>query len=287
LGWLVATYRDRPAIWHSGGIDGFATMSFVLTRDRIGVLVCANASNAGLPVGLQFELADRLLEEEPRPWLDRLHQQEEKAKEAKQDASKKERTVPGTSPSHPLQDYVGDYEHPGYGSLRVREGSSRELTFVLGELDLSATHRHFDTWTARYEALDIDFPVTFFTDADGLITEALAGLESLVAPIRFRRVPDLRLTDPAFLARLAGRYALADVVLEVALGPGGKLSASVAGQPSFHLEPTQGTAFVVDGAPGERLEFTVGESGPAAEVHTSSGVFARSDGDVPIAPAPA
>ncbi|MCW2573293.1 MAG: hypothetical protein JWO88_3351, partial [Frankiales bacterium] len=30
LGWLVACFRGRPMLYHSGGIDGFSTQSFLL-----------------------------------------------------------------------------------------------------------------------------------------------------------------------------------------------------------------------------------------------------------------
>ena len=48
-------------------------------------------------------------------------------------------------------------------------------------------HRHFDTWTARYEPFDMEFPITFVTDADGDVAEVVVPLEPMVAPIRFAR----------------------------------------------------------------------------------------------------
>ncbi len=192
LGWMVCTYRDRPAIWHSGGIDGFSTMVMVLTEDRSGVLVSANSNNGSFTMALLLDLTDRLLGVEPRPWFDRLHDQLEQAT-AQQEAEANKRIVPGTSPSHATEEYVGAYEHPAYGVLRVEAAPSGELAMTLGELDLTVKHRHYDTWTARYEPLEIEFPVTFLTDADGKIAESWAALEETLSPIRFRRMNGARL----------------------------------------------------------------------------------------------
>lgn len=60
----------------------------------------------------------------------------------------------------------------------------------LGELEVTATHRHFDMWTARYEPLGFTFPVTFVTDAEGMVAEAWAGLEPALPTIPFRRRSD-------------------------------------------------------------------------------------------------
>jgi CubicO group peptidase (beta-lactamase class C family) len=188
LGWMVCTYRQRQAIWHSGGIDGFSTMVMVLPEDRSAVLVSANTGNGSFTMALLLDLVDRVLGAEPRPWQDRLFTQFEQATAAEREQQAKRRVVPDTSPSHPLRQFAGTYEHPGYGVLQVDAGSGpNELSMRLGELDLAVEHRHYDTWAARYEPLEIDFSVTFLTDAEGDVTEAWAGLEETVPPIRFAR----------------------------------------------------------------------------------------------------
>jgi len=88
-----------------------------------------------------------------------------------------------------LDDYAGEYEHPGYGVLRVAVDGDG-LAFRLGDLDFVAEHRHFDTWTARYEPFDEEFPMTFVTNADGDVAEVVSPVgEPMVAPIRFTRIP--------------------------------------------------------------------------------------------------
>ena len=189
LGWIVASYRGRQAIWPSGGVDGFFTQVLVLPDDGVGVLISANADRTSLAEALMFELADRALGEEPREWFEAFREQDAKEHEEELQGAARATSIEGTTPSRPLDDYAGVYEHPGYGELRValaRDG----LEFELGELALSADHRHFDTWTARYEPLDTSFAVTFITDAESAVAEAVADLEPSVTPVRFVRRPD-------------------------------------------------------------------------------------------------
>src|SRR5205823_2902374 len=157
----------------------------VLPDDRIGILACANTLATGLPAALTLEIADRLLGVEPRPWLQRLREREEGEREEAAKAPKP-KVVPGTSPSHALEDYAGEYEHPAYGVLRVTLGADG-LEFRLGELDFAGTHRHYDTWTTRYEPFDEDFPMTFVTNADGDVAEVVTPLDPMTPPIRFTR----------------------------------------------------------------------------------------------------
>jgi len=58
----------------------------------------------------------------------------------------------------------------------------------LGELDLKAGYRHFDTWTLHYEPLDERWPLTFLTNPEGRICAAEIPLEPSIEPIRFESI---------------------------------------------------------------------------------------------------
>jgi hypothetical protein len=73
--------------------------------------------------------------------------------------------------------------------MRV-ESSETELAIRLGDLNFATTHRHFDTWSARYEVFETTYPITFFTDSEGVVAEIVAELEPIGAPIRFTRRAD-------------------------------------------------------------------------------------------------
>lgn len=191
LGPALGIYRDRLVIFAQGGIDGFSTCLIVVPEERIGILVAANVTGSGLPLPSSFHLTDLLMGHEPRPWLEKRYAQSEQRRLDREERATKVRVVPGTAPSHSLDDYVGIYEDSGYGELRVSRASETELACTLGELNLSLSYRHYDTWMANLMedlvTADADVPLTFVTDAEGVVAEVVAPLEPMTRPIRFTR----------------------------------------------------------------------------------------------------
>lgn len=64
LGWFISNYRGEVMIWHSGGIEGFATIMAYLPRKQWGFTMMANNVLGGTAAEqiLVFELLDNLLE---------------------------------------------------------------------------------------------------------------------------------------------------------------------------------------------------------------------------------
>jgi CubicO group peptidase (beta-lactamase class C family) len=178
-GWIIGTYRGRRLVWHNGGIDGFKTDIALMPDDGIAVAVSCNVLQTELPFAVAFHTLDVLLGEKPRPWSENLRATDE---ESEKPAERVE--APETQPSHPLDEYSGDYEHPGYGTLHV-EMHDRDLRVRLGELDMEAHYRHYDTWKLHYDPLDSSWPLTFLTDAEGHVSTAEIPLEPSIGPIRF------------------------------------------------------------------------------------------------------
>jgi hypothetical protein len=182
LGWVVLRYRDQPMLMHAGGVDGFRTDTVILPRQGIGVLVCANLFPTTLPYAAALQIADRLLGHTNVDWYDEGRPQPDPDHDAPVDTLAR---VHGP-PTHPVSEYVGVYSDPGYGELHVTADAGA-LQIRIGECDLTTTHRHFDTWNVRYEALALDLTVTFVVDAEGLVSEAVVPLEQDLST-RFLRV---------------------------------------------------------------------------------------------------
>src|SRR3954465_6165554 len=150
---------------HSGGVDGFRTDIVILPRQRIGVLVSGNVFPSTLSFAAALQIADRLLGSADRSWYDELRT------EVADEAAEPDRpTHAAGAPTHPVSEYVGVYSDAGYGELHVTADAGG-LKIRIGECDLLTTHRHFDTWDVRYEALALDLSVTFVVDAEGLVAE--------------------------------------------------------------------------------------------------------------------
>lgn len=182
FGWIIGTYRGRRLVWHNGGIDGFKTDIALLPDDGIAVSASCNVLDTNFPLAMVFHTVDVLLGEQPKPWSENL-----RAAPLDRPKPPEPPVVPGTRPAHPLADYAGSYEHPGYGTLQV-EVDGDGLTVCLGELDLDTRYRHFETWTVDYPPLDESWPMTFLTDPDGKVSAVEVPLEYSIKPIRFEAV---------------------------------------------------------------------------------------------------
>lgn len=277
LGWMVDVYRGHRRVHHGGNIDGFSAMVSLLPDDGFGFVVLTNLDATPLTEVVARNLADRALGLEPHDFRavtakkrERAEQQELKGKTT---AQALRRT--GTQPSHAVDDYVGDYVHPGYGTCRVtRVGDGLHLD--LHGLACDLEHWHFDVFAGREgagESVLADSKWQFLLDVDGEIEAVRAALEPSTAPIVFARAADPRFAEAAFRQRLAGRYAL-DTAIATIHADGPRLVVTLPGQ-RHELEPLRGLSCQLRGLPGYRLEFVLDADGApiAVRFHQPDGVF--------------
>lgn len=190
LGWATQTYRGYTMIWHTGGIDGFISSVSFLPHEDIGVIILTNLDgNSGAGV-IHSHLYDRLLGLELLPWRERTKSFIDEAKE-KGEKSKQETTAsakPNTSPSHPLADYAGTYEHPAYGKATVTyDGGELEMTLNGHSSDLK--HHHYDVFQLHGKnGFDLFLLAQFESDLKGDVQRFSAKFEPMVDPIIFERV---------------------------------------------------------------------------------------------------
>ncbi|MDE2691662.1 MAG: serine hydrolase [Acidobacteriota bacterium] len=199
LGLMVSTYRGRKHISHGGGIDGFISAMEWLPDDKIGVIALSNTSHTGTVPALVVRNAfDRMLGLEPIDWAGRARKQIAEAEEKAEEAKKKDlaAAVADTSPSHPLADHAGEYEHEGYGKASVRTDGDGLVLEVAG-IEFPLRHYHYDVWSVPYD-LPASSPasgrggakVRFDYGNDGKINVVAVPLEPSVSPIRFLRAGD-------------------------------------------------------------------------------------------------
>jgi hypothetical protein len=120
-----------------------------------------------------------------------------------------------------------------------------------------------------------DGKYSFSGNVKGDIALLAAPFELQVDPIQFRRQPDAQLQDSTYIARFAGRYALATDTFTV-VRQGGVLVLNVPGQPPFELEPYRRAQFDIKGLQGFTLVFTADPQGKITglESRQPNGVFA-------------
>jgi hypothetical protein len=247
LGWFVDGYRGHRRVSHGGNIDGFSALVSMLPDDGIGMVVLTNLDATGLPEIVARHAADRLLGLEPIDWNAAALTRRAQGKEVAEKAEKKKETLrrPGTTPAHELDEYVGEYSNPGYGTIAVSAGGDGTLRIAFHGLSAPLSHWHYEVFRAGKNPGDPaleDMLMEFRTNLEGYVSELEVPFEPAVEAIVFAKRPPARLSDPAYLATLAGEYELGGVTLTVTL-QGSTLILTVPGQPRYELEPTVSGAF--------------------------------------------
>jgi len=277
LGWMVDTYRGHRRVHHGGNIDGFSALVSFLPNDGLGFVVLTNKNGTGLPELLVRTAADRILGLEAVDWIGDAakRQAEGEAIGKKAEEKKATRRRTGTTPGHKLEEYAGDYAHPGYGELKVTLAAG-QLGFIYNGIATPLAHWHYETFSGGKadDPTFKDMKLTFRTDVNGNVIGVAVPLEASVDDIYFAKKPDARMSDPAYLKTLVGAYALPTQTVTVGL-KGSALTMSVPGQPVYDLVPEVGGEFSFKTIKAIRVRFLEDAKGQvtAVEISQPSGVF--------------
>jgi CubicO group peptidase (beta-lactamase class C family) len=244
MGRDTASYRGHLVTYHGGDLDGFHSQVSFMPRERIGVIVfvigdhCASLNNT-----VSWNVYERLLGLDRTPWSERLLAIRLKAKKAGTEARAKagEDRVPNTQASHPLADYVGEYEHPAYGVLRIGM-KDQQLQFDFHKIQLPLTRFHYDRFDTPDDEIYGKWSVNFITNPQGDVATAVMSLDE--AEASFTRRPQT--LEPRLLSRLAGTYENpTGVKFQVVLKQDGSLYLVMPGAPEDKLIPYKGLQFHV------------------------------------------
>jgi CubicO group peptidase (beta-lactamase class C family) len=276
LGWFIESYNGDTVIHHGGAIDGFLGFVAFVPKHNIGVSIQSNLNGNSLPLILAYQVFDRLRGRAPSPVNEQVRKVADEAKEAL--AKGKEQTesdrVQGTQPSHDLDAYVGEYEHPGYGTIAVGRDDTG-LTYTFNNETFPLRHYHYDIFQFIMRVFELRVPVSFVTGMKGDIEKLLTPIEPALPPQEFVRAPDKSLRERSFLERFVGAYELMGRVMTVTLEGDHALIVSLPGSPLYELEPFRGTEFRIKGMAGFSLTFKADETGKITEALVAQplGVF--------------
>jgi hypothetical protein len=277
MGWFVDSYRGHGRVHHGGNIDGFSAMVSMLPQERVGFVMLTNKNATGLGELLIRHATDLILGLERKDWVGEAAKSKVKGDEAAKEAEKKKaaRRVLNTKPSHKLEDYAGDYFHPGYGDLKVT-AEKGQLAFTYNYITTPLEHWHYETFNGVKAGDPVfeDTKLNFITDANGNVARLEAPFEATLDPIVFDKKPDARLSDPAYLRKFAGTYVLIEQPIAISL-KGNALFASVPGSPDMELVPGLGDEFTLKEMKVVTLRFKMDEKGnvTALELIQPGGTF--------------
>lgn len=244
MGRWTASYRGHLIAFHGGDLPGFHSQISYMPQEHIGVIVFVIGNHtAPLYNPISYNVYERLLGMDLTPWTDRLLKIRLANKKAGTEARGKAGfgRVANTKPSHDLTEYVGDYDHPAYGTLKISM-KDNALRFDFHKIGLPLSHFHYDRFDSPDDEEEGKWSINFSTNPQGDIDKATVSLDE--GEVTFvRRAAKL---DEAVAQRLAGNYETpSGGKFQVAYRPGVGLFVVRVGAPDQILVPYKGLKFKI------------------------------------------
>jgi len=271
IGWNIASYRGNYFVSHDGGVDGFTSVVGFLPQQGIGIIVLANKNLTPCSRYISLQAIDRVLELPPIDWLQEgldgliKNKETQNENELKEDGARKK----GAVASHDLEEYVGDYFHPGYGTVSVAlEDGKLRSTFngITSILD----HWHYDVFTVLEETQDLLFSrqgtwMQFCNGVNGDVEELIIPFELKADNIVFKKRASQALSSVDYMRQFVGPYEIYGYTVEIVLRDQG-LSAVIPGEPVYELIPLVQNEFTVKSLTGYTVRFIMDKGGKVEEV---------------------
>jgi CubicO group peptidase (beta-lactamase class C family) len=256
MGRFTAVYRGHALAFHDGGLPGFHSEISVMPKDKLGVIVFVLGEHCdGLHVAISYDVYERLLGMDLTPWSEWMRDYilEVKKAGAASRAKAEGDKVPRTQPSHALDAYAAEYEHPAYGLLKItQEGAGLQLEFH--KIKIPLLHYHYDRFDTPDDERFGRQSINFLANLQGDIEKAVISLDGAEAVfVRKAGKP-----GPETLAALAGPYETpTGIKFQVVLKSEGILNLVIPGQTPSELVPYKGLRFRNPAFPNTVFEFVL------------------------------
>ncbi len=192
LGWSVDCFRGRTLVSHGGNVNGGSAVIGFMPEINAGVAIMVNTGGSMLPTAMMYDIIDRLTgNADKKDWAGELNAQFSKVLESVMSARAAKAPKKPFGPTHPLEDYCGQYSHPGYGVLRVALSEGNLFAKFTGmKVPLESLHYdHFtgEVWTGGNP---MNFNFDFITGVSGAIESVAINVEPTppVKPVVFKKV---------------------------------------------------------------------------------------------------
>ena len=270
LGWGIVSYRGHYYVSHDGGIDGFTSVASLFPQDGVGVFVVTNKNLNLLSRMISLEAIDRVLELPSKDWVREGLEQIKKGNKVAQEAAQRENTLrkKNTTPSHDLSEFVGTYEEPGYGVVKV-ELIDGKLHATYNNITAKLDHWHYDVFSVAEESEDLlvsreGLKYTFRNNVNGEIEDLTIPFESNSSDIVFKKKAGDEFSNLEYFRQFTGKYEIYGVVAEITIRDRALL-AIIPGQPVFELLPIGENEFVVKSMTHYMIRFVKGIGGEIEE----------------------
>jgi CubicO group peptidase (beta-lactamase class C family) len=273
LGWMINTYRGHYMVQHGGNIDGFSANVAFFPSDSIGVVVLTNQHGSALPGIICQVIADRLLGLSYRNWNKIQLEAFKKATLPRniKPTSDSSTHKYNTKPSHPLADYTGVFNNPGYGSAGIElRNDTLWIHYNNNKGTAFLHHYHYDVFSVR--STDDKEPndntkLRFITTERGDIGSFETHLEPSIKDIVFTRQAPSIAMKKSDLEKYVGEYVLGGMTAKIYIRGENTLMLLVPGQPDYELVPVKKDEFDLKVVKGYSVRFEVNDKNEVTAVN--------------------
>lgn len=195
---VVGKYRGYDTASHGGDIDGFSSEVFLLPSKRLGIVILANSSTDGKSAvtALRNCIVDHILGVKNGNWIEKAELLQSKNKERVQKALSEFTETVSHQNSCALEQYVGIYEHPSYGTVEIvaRDG---QAVLLYSDMAIPLIYKTEEQFAGQLRGLLIyginpNCLFSFFKDSDGSVCRLEIPFEGFrgAKPVSFLRKLD-------------------------------------------------------------------------------------------------
>ncbi|MBL4708744.1 MAG: serine hydrolase [Flavobacteriales bacterium] len=261
FGWDLSSYRGHYRVEHGGNIDGFSASTSFFPSDSIGVVVLVNQNYSGVQGIVRNMIIDKLLGLPSGKWDENLKKKTNTPPKKKVTVSKVSKRVKGTSYTHELEGYTGQFNHNGYGAFKISKIED-SLFAQFPTMKFWLRHNHYDVFEPceiKEEGIDTSggasFYFNFHSNMDGDIDGLYLNVESDLDPLFFKRELIGMTINTTDLEQYVGEYDLGGVMAKVFVTEENSLHLLVPGQSEYILIPSKVHKFILKDLEGYSVEF--------------------------------
>lgn len=280
LGWFLSSYNGHYRVEHGGNIDGFSATTSFFPTDSIGIVVLVNQNGSMVPSVIRNTISDRLLKLPAYNWSKNLKKETEEQRKLQSEQQNLDsiNQKQGTSPSHQLPDFAGNYFHPGYGIIKIDfTNDTLFLKYNSFKENVYLKHYHYDVFKIQFPGTENSgqsMKLQFITGLNGEVASIKAKLEQAIDPIEFEKQTAAKILSKEELQVYTGNYDISGVDIKVYIKGENTLMVLVPGQPDYELIPVKDDEFDFKTLKGYKLKFEKKEGKVTAmEFVQPNGIF--------------
>lgn len=254
MGRQSISYRGHQLVLHGGDLNGIHSQISYMPQDSLGIIVFVIGDHSLRYNSIIYNIYEHLLGLSITPWSERGLKNRDASKKLGKEGREKamQGQVIGTTPSHKLSDYLGDFENNAYGIITIAQKDT-QMAFTLHNIHLPMYHFHYDRFNTKDDEEDGFYSLNYQTNPQGEIDRFVISLDE--GEVTFMKKIDANLSKIETLTKYAGKYKIGTNIVNVILK--NKNHLFIGGAPDIELIPYKPNLFKTKEFADYTIEFVI------------------------------